>query len=100
MFIMFDRNISTTNKKNLITKKMNSTNHSNVSNTTFDDNDNDNDNDDIQYKIVSYIVITVFILIVLGILSCLVKAIFNDCKVKNKTSSLDTRSFDEQDFPV
>ena len=39
MFIVFDRNISTTNKKNLITEKMNSTNHSNVSNTTFDEQD-------------------------------------------------------------
>ena len=78
-------------------KKMNSTNHSNVLNTTFED---DNDNDDIQYEIVSYIVIAIFILIVLGVLSCLVKVIINDCRGKNKTRSIDTRSFDDEDFPI
>ena len=77
---------------------MNSTNHSDVSNTTFDD-DNQNDND-IQYEIVSYIVIAIFILIVLCVLSCLVKAIINDCRGKNKAPSIDTRSFDEDDFPI
>ena len=76
---------------------MNLTNHSNVSNTTFDD---DNDNDDIQYEIVSYIVIAIFILIVLGVLSCLVKVIINDCRGKNKAPSIDTRSFDDEDFPI